>query len=497
VLLRMEGITKQFPGVLALDDVTFAAERGQVHALVGENGAGKSTLIKILAGAYSPDAGRIVIGDQSYDKLTPALAQSLGIRVIYQEFNLIPSMTVTENVFLGREQRVGPFLSRAGMRQAASALLASLGARIAPDAEVGQLSMAQQQLVEIAKALAGGARIVVMDEPSAVLAGKELRHLFDAVQSLVKQGVAVIYISHRLEEIFRIANQVTVLKDGRVVATHPVAGITQSDLIREMVGRELQDVFPPPVASPGKVVLAVHNLCVGRRVHDVSFALRAGEVVGLAGMVGSGRTTLVHGLFGAAPIQGGEMRLCGEQLRPKSPADAMAAGIALVPEDRKGAGLLTGMTVTRNAALALLHGQPAALPLNRGQEVHTGRWVIAHLGIRPPRPDANVTYLSGGNQQKVVLGRWLATKPKVVICDEPTRGIDVGAKEEIYRLIRELTANGTAVLMVASDLLEIIGMSDRVLVMRDGTIAGELAGTDITEDRIMELAVAAPTKVIA
>jgi len=488
-MLRMEGITKRFPGVLALDGVSFAAEGGRVHALVGENGAGKSTLIKIMAGAYSPDAGKIVVLDQPYDSLNPGLARSLGIQVIYQEFNLIPSMTVTENVFLGQERHTGLVLSRRAMRRATNELLERVGAHFSPDAEVGRLSVAQQQLVEIAKALVGGARVMVMDEPSAVLAGQELVHLFRSVEALVQHGVAVIYISHRLEEVFQIADEVTVLKDGRNVAYHLVSEASQSQLIREMVGRELKDVFPPAAAAPGEVVLEVSGLAAGKIVRDVSFQLRAGEVMGLAGMTGSGRTTLVRALFGAERIERGEVRLSGTSFRPRRPADAMAAGMALVPEDRKREGVLPGTDLTRNVALALLRGQNALAPLDRRQEARAGTWAIERLRIRPPNPSADVTNLSGGNQQKVILGRWLLTRPRVVILDEPTRGIDVGAKEEIYQLIRELTAEGTAVLMVSSDLIEVIGMSDRVLVMRDGRLAGELTGKEIAEDRIMELAV--------
>lgn len=492
MLLRMEGITKRFPGVIALDDVTLAVDSGCIHALVGENGAGKSTLIKILAGAYTPDSGSIGVLDESYNKLTPALAHSLGIHIIYQEFNLIPSMTVAENVFLGQEKRSGPFLSGGTMRREASELLERVGAHFSPGAEVGHLSIPQQQLVEIAKALVGGARILVLDEPSAVLAGEELRHLFLAIEGLVEHGVGIIYISHRLEEVFELADEVTVLKDGRKVAHHAVADTNQNQLIREMVGRELKDIFPPATATMGDEVLEVCDLQVDGFVRDASFQVRAGEVVGLAGMTGSGRTTLVRGLFGAAPIDRGDVRLSGKPFRPKRPSDAMAAGIALVPEDRKREGILPGMTVARNAAVALLREQQVLAPLDRSREARAGRWVIERLHVRPPNPEADVARLSGGNQQKVILGRWLLTNPVLVMFDEPTRGIDVGAKEEIYQLIRTLTSEGSAVLVVSSDLLEIIGLCDRVLVMRDGRIAGELAGSEISEEHIMELAVATP-----
>jgi ribose transport system ATP-binding protein len=497
MLLRMEGITKRFPGVVALEGVTIAVAAGRVHALVGENGAGKSTLIKILAGAYTPDAGTIVVDGQAYDKLSPALAHALGIHIIYQEFNLIPSMTVAENVFLGQEMHRGPLLARRAMRRAAGDLLERVGARFAPDVEVGRLSVTEQQLVEIAKGLVGGARVMVLDEPSAVLAGDELRHLFGAIRTLVEQGVGVIYISHRLEEVFQIAQDVTVLKDGRNVALHPVSEVSQGVLISEMVGRELQDVFPPPTATPGDVVLEVQGLNAGAFVRDAGFQLRAGEILGVAGMTGSGRTTLARALFGAVPIEAGHIRLDGKQLHLRRPVDAMAAGIAFVPEDRKREGIMPDVDVTRNAALALLRGQQLLGPLNRTQEMGAGNWVIEHLQIRPSDPRANITNLSGGNQQKVILGRWLLTAPRVVVLDEPTRGIDVGAREEIYHLIRDLTSRGTAVLMVSSDLLEIIGMSDRVLVMRDGLIAGELTGQAISEDRIMELAVASPVEAVA
>lgn len=495
MLLRMEGITKRFPGVTALDDVTLAVDSGRVHALVGENGAGKSTLIKILAGAYTPDSGTIAVLDESYNKLTPALAHSLGIHIIYQEFNLIPSMTVAENVFLGQEKRSGPFLSGRMMRRETDELLERVGAHFSSNIDVGHLSVSQQQLVEIAKALVGGARVLVLDEPSAVLAGEELRHLFLAIEGLTAHGVGIIYISHRLEEVFELADEVTVLKDGRKVAHHAVADTDQNQLIREMVGRELKDVFPPATATMADEVLQVCDLQVDGRVHDASFQLHAGEVVGLAGMTGSGRTTLVRGLFGAAPIDRGDVRLSGKPFRPKRPADAMTAGIALVPEDRKREGILAGTSVTRNAALALLRGQRALVPLDHFREARAGRWVIEQLHVRPPDPEADIARLSGGNQQKVILGRWLLTKPVLVMFDEPTRGIDVGAKEEIYQLIRALTSGGSAVLVVSSDLLEIIGLCDRVLVMRNGRIAGELTSSEISEEHIMELAVAAPERV--
>jgi len=489
VLLRMEGICKRFPGVVALDDVTMSVAEGQVHALVGENGAGKSTLIKILAGAYVPDVGKIIVQDRPYDKLTPALAHSLGIHIIYQEFNLVPSMTVSENIFLGREKHVGPWLARSAMWREASQLLDRVGAHFSPDADVAQLSVIEQQLVEIAKGLLGGARVMVLDEPSAVLAGQELQHLFGAIESLIRDGVGIIYVSHRLEEVFQIANEVTVLKDGRKVAHHPVAETNQGQLIREMVGRELVDMFPPATDASGAVVMETRNLRVAGFVQDATFELRAGEVVGLAGMAGSGRTTLVRGLFGAAPIDGGEILLSGRPFYPKSPADAMAAGIALVPEDRKRDGVLAGMNITRNVCVAMLRGQGAFGLFDWRRETRSSEWAIENLRIRPPNPSADVARLSGGNQQKVILGRWLLTKPKVVMFDEPTRGIDVGAKQEIYQLVRDLTAEGAAVLAASSDLLELIGLCDRVLVMRDGRIAGQLTGREVSEQHIMEMAV--------
>ena len=488
-LLTMRHIRKQYPGVLALDDVSFDLRSGEVHALVGENGAGKSTLMKILAGAEQPDAGEVELDGRPLRLHNPIEGIAAGISIIYQEFNLVPSMSVEENIFLGREPVVGPGLIRwREMRRRATDLLASLEAGIDPAAPVETLSVAQQQMVEIAKAVSVEARVIAMDEPTATLTDREIDHLFALIQGLRQQGVGIIYISHRLEEIETIADRVTVLRDGRWVATEPQTGLTRDAMIKMMVGREVTSVFPVRQSAPGEVMLEVRHVTRHGVLHDINFEVRAGEVVGLAGLVGAGRTEVARAVFGADPIDAGEVRIAGQPVRLRQPVDAVKAGVGLVTEDRKAQGLVLGLAVRENTTLANLAAVSTAGFIQRAKEVVATDGLVQSLDIRTPSIEQAVRNLSGGNQQKVVLAKWLFTEAKVLLFDEPTRGIDVGAKAEIYELMNKLAATGVAILMISSELEEVLGLSDRVLVMHEGRLAGELSRAEATPERVMRLA---------
>ena len=504
VLLEMRDITKTFPGVRALNRVSFNCIKGEVHALVGENGAGKSTLMKILAGATQPDSGTILLRGQPVHLRDPHTAQALGISTIYQEFNLLPYMSVAENILLGREpcKRMG-WLDTAERDRLAREALALLDARIDVRQPVYRLSVAQQQLVEIAKALSWKAELIIMDEPSAALTGAELERLFEIIATLKARGVTIIYVSHRLEEVFRIADRVTVLRDGMHVGTLAVAEASEAQIIRMMVGRELGQMYPPRGQPPGEVILEVRGLTTADgRVQDVNLQLRAGEIVGLAGLVGSGRTELARAIFGADPIASGEIRLRGQRCVPANPARAIASGLGFVSEDRKAEGLVLGLSVRENIALPSLDERQRLGFIHEGLERVVVSQAISELQIRTPSTEQPVQYLSGGNQQKTVLAKWLALGrmgdgrqatersggPAVILFDEPTRGIDVGAKAEIYALMRALADQGKAILMISSELPEILGMSDRVLVMRDGRLVAELAAGEATEEKILRLA---------
>jgi len=488
VLLEMKGIGKSFPGVKALQGVSLTVREGQVHALLGENGAGKSTLIKILSGAYSRDEGEILFEGRPVAIRGPEDAQALGISTIYQEFNLAKDLTVAENIFLGQLPRKGLRVDWEAARQRARALLGRLGSSISPDAVVSTLAVAQQQLVEIAKALNRKTRILIMDEPSAVLGEGDLEHLFQVVRSLQAQGIGIVYISHRMREIFELADEVTILKDGRYVATKQVAGTTMDELVRLMIGRDLKDAYPPRQAQPGEVVLEVKNLRRAKLVHDVSFQVRAGEIVGFAGITGSGRTEVVRALFGADPHHG-ELTVSGTPYRASSPTEAIRRGIALVNEDRKAHGLFLKLDVTVNTTISALKGLCRLGVISRARENALVQKMIQDLRIKTPDARFLVLNMSGGNQQKVILARWLSLAPKVLIMDEPTRGIDVGAKSEIYAIMNELTARGVGIIMISSELPEVLGMSDRVMVMREGTIVGQLQRSEASEEAIMKFAV--------
>ena len=488
-LVEMRDITKVFPGVVALDHVSFACEAGEVHAVVGENGAGKSTLMKILAGVYEPDAGEILIDGHPVRITSPHEAQRLGIGIIYQELNLLPDMTIAENVFLGREPK-GRFgiVDGRKLEQQAHDILHRLGVDIDPHLRLARLSMAQAQMVEIAKALSLHARLVIMDEPSASLGGRDLEYLFDVIRALKQQGVGVVYISHRIAEVFQIADRVTVFKDGRTVGTQDVPHIDRPTLVRMMIGRLLSEAFPPRGGAPGEEVLRVEHLTCKGRLNDVSLRVRRGEIVGIAGLVGAGRTELAEAIFGARPLDGGEILIQGAKVKIPSPRHAFARKLGFLTEDRNEGGLVLGQSVRENVALPSLDRRQYAGFVDQRAERQVVTSLAQDLRIRTPSLAQDVENLSGGNRQKVVLAKWLVSEPDLLIFDEPTRGIDVGAKEEIWNLMRNLSDQGKAILMISSELPEIIGMSDRVLVFHRGRVVGEMPGGTATEEAVMMLA---------
>lgn len=487
-VLEMKGIVKEYPGVKALKGVDFHLKRGEVHALVGENGAGKSTLMKILGGAEARDGGEIILEGRKVEIQDPHQAEKLGISIIYQEFNLIPFLSVAENIFLGREPRRGIFVDWRQLYANAKAVLDQLGLDIDLKAKVSGLSVAQQQMVEIAKAISVKSRIIVMDEPSATLTMHELERLFGLTRKLKEQGVGIIYISHRLEEIFEIADRVTVFRDGERISTREVRDVTKEYLIREMVGRELKDDYPKRNAVAGQELLRVEGLTRKGVLHEISFSLRKGEILGITGLVGAGRTELVRAIFGADPIDKGEIYLEGRKLRILSPQDAINSGLCLMTEDRKRQGLVLGMTVRENITIADLRGLSRAGFIHGVDERRIAGRFVRELNIKTPSVEQRVRNLSGGNQQKVVLAKWLFARSRVVIFDEPTRGIDVGAKQEIYRLMNDLAETGTGIIMISSELPEVLGMSDRILVMQEGRIRAELGGGEATQETIMRFA---------
>lgn len=488
--LTLLGVRKEFPGVVALDGVDFELRPGEVHALVGENGAGKSTLMKIISGAYRMTQGRMLMRGREVRIRNPRHAQDLGISIIYQELNLVPHLTVEENIFLGREPRTRfGLIDARQIRTTSERLLADLRVGISPASRVSALGIAEMQMVEIAKALAFEARVLIMDEPTSALTDRETETLFATIDDIKSRGVSIIYISHRLEEIFRIADRATVMRDGRIVATHDVAHLSTAQLIREMVDREVNDHYPKQPAAIGPVVLKVENLCAGSRVRGVNLELHAGEVVGLAGLMGSGRTELARAIFGADPIDSGRVLIHGADLPPNSPSAAIAAGIGFLTEDRKGEGLVLQFSVRQNVTLPAIRSMSRAGVIDQVAELAAADGAISDLHIKTPSADVQVSNLSGGNQQKVVLSKWLGIRARVLIFDEPTRGIDVGAKIEIYGLMNKLVDEGVAILMISSDLPEVLGMSDRILVMNEGRIAGELARSEATQEKVMALAV--------
>lgn len=492
VLLRIEKVSKSYPGVKALQDVSFDIEAGTVHAVMGENGAGKSTLMQIIAGAQrpDPDGGRLVFNGEPLQLSGTRDANHKGIAIVFQELNLIPNMSIAENIVLGMEPRsAGVFVRRHEMRARTMALLDRLGIRLDPDTIVRDLTIAQQQMVEIAKSLIHDPRLLILDEPTSSLSEAETLILFRVIADLKKAGVTMLYISHRMREVFAICDDVTVLRDGRHVRTMPRRDTSQDELVRLMVGRDLANIER---VAPGReerpVVLAVRNLTREPQYRDVSFELRRGEIVGLAGLVGAGRSEMALGVFGAPVPDTGEIALDGVRVRIDGPRRAMRYGIGLVPEDRKQQGLALGLGVGTNLSLAALVRMSKAGMIDFGAERSLISRYINRFRIKTPSAEQPIGLLSGGNQQKVVLAKWLATQPKVLIVDEPTRGVDVGTKADIYTLMRELAAEGLAILVISSDLPEVLTISHRILVMREGHLVGEIAHAGATEESIMAFA---------
>lgn len=486
-VLALKNITKIYPGVKALDDVSIAFEKGEIHALVGENGAGKSTLIKVISGAVIPQAGEIVLEDKSYPRLTPHEAIIKGVAVIYQEFNLFGSLTAAENIFIGEKPSGKSFVDYRQMNREASAIFKRFGVNINPDTEVQYLTPAYKQVVEIAKAIRKQARVLIMDEPTAPLSVSEVEKLFEIIAELKALGMTIIYVSHRLDEIFAIADRVSVLRDGRHITTLPIAEINRDGLIRLMVGRELSKAYPEPAATPGETILEVKGLS-SPVIHGASFHLKRGEILGIAGLVGSGRTELMRLIFGADKKTGGAILVKGDPVHITSPVQALRHGIGLIPEDRKATGVFLQQSITWNVSISSLLSISRFLVVNPQKEKEQAENYHQKLQIKTPSLNQLVLNLSGGNQQKVVLAKMMAASPDVLIFDEPTRGIDVGARVEIYQLMRELTAQGKGIIMVSSDMEEVLGMSDRVLVMAHGRIAGELNKESFSQEKILALA---------
>ncbi|MGF6767601.1 ribose transport system ATP-binding protein [Paraburkholderia sp. GAS199] len=487
--LAMRGVSKRFGGVQALRGVNLVAEGGQVHALMGENGAGKSTLMKILSGAYVPDEGEITLGGEQLVIDSPHAAREHGISVIYQEFSLAKHLSVAENIYLNDLGEGSAYISWRRLKERARTQLAALGfGDLDVSTPVSELSVAEQQIVEICKALSRKSRVLVFDEPTAVLTDRETKRLFDLIAQLRRDGVCIIYISHRLEEIFSMCDMATVLKDGGYVATVKIADIDESKLVQMMVGRDLGELFPIRHAQIGKRMLEVRNLRVKERVRDISFEVHAGEVVGFSGLVGSGRTETMRAIFGADKRDSGDILLDGKPLLNRSPRQGALSGIGMLPEDRKHQGVLLDLSIRVNAMMTPrnTYARGGWLLGPRGESDETGRLIKA-LRVKTQDMEEPVSSLSGGNQQKVALMKWVSSGCRVLILDEPTRGVDIGAKIEIYQIINQLAEQGVAVIVVSSDMPEIIGLCDRVLVMRMGQIAGEVRGDDITEHSLIAL----------
>nr|MBA3805765.1 sugar ABC transporter ATP-binding protein [Acidobacteriota bacterium] len=460
-----------------------------VHILLGENGAGKSTLMKILSGAYQKSAGQIMLDGAEVEIKNPKHAQGLGISTIYQEFNLIPHLSVGENIFLGREPaRLPGLIDQSAIFQAATRALSDLGLTLDPRVLVKELRVAEQQMVEVAKALSLDAGVLIMDEPTAALTEHEIKELFATIRKLKDQGVSIVYISHRMEELFEIGDRVTVLRDGRSVGTYDVREMSKSELIRLMVNRELTELFPKEHAARGPEVLRVEGLSTKDALKDISFSLHKGEVLGIAGLLGAGRTELARAIFGLDKITSGTIYINGTPQRIKSPRAAINSGIGFLTEDRKAQGLVLPLSVKENLCLPSVDKFSSWGIMDAKEEQRAAGRYVKDLRIRTPSLDQKVVFLSGGNQQKVVLSKWLCCESEVFIFDEPTRGVDVGAKAEIYQLMNRLTASGVAIIMISSELLEVLGMSDRILVMRGGRIAGEFSGREATQERILQCA---------
>lgn len=485
-LLAMKGIVKTFPGVRAVEGVDLEVRPGEVLALVGENGAGKSTLIRILGGVHQPDAGVITLRNQRVEISSPRQAHDLGIAMIHQELNQVGPLSVRENLFLGvTPRRWRWFVDWDALTAQTRKALAELGAEIDPSARVDQLSIAERQMIEIARALTLRADLLVMDEPTAALTLQEVERLLEIIHDLKTRGVSVVYISHRLEEVFRIADRVTVLRDGRYIGTYAIDEITMDGLIQLMVGRKLTEKFPKEPAPQGPVLFEARGLSAAGVFRDVSFSVRAGEILGIAGLVGSGKIEVAHAIFGMIPLDGGEILVGGRPVTIRAPADAIALGIGLVPEDRKTQGLILGMSVRDNITLPSLDRLETAGFIRRSEERTIVDRLMRRLDIRAAGPDQEARTLSGGNQQKTVVSKWLQTGARILFLCEPTRGIDVGAKVEMYRLMVELGVAGVGVVMISSEMPEVLGMADRILVMHEGRVTGEFSRAEATQEKIL------------
>ena len=488
-VLELEHIRKEYPGVVALKDVTLQLRKGEVLGLIGENGAGKSTLIKCCSGAVIPTSGKIKVNGKEFDRMTPQLAAENGIAIIYQEFNNVGELSAAENLFLGRPIRNGIMIDRKAMEEEAARAFDQLQIKINPRELVKNLSVGYQQMIEIAKAIQQNAKVLIMDEPSAPLTSNEVENMFKVVELLREQGVSIIYISHRLEEIFRLSDRIEVIRDGEYVTTLLTPQATVDELIRLMVGREMTQKDPArkPCIDENRVVLELRNV-TGNGDHDISLKLHAGEVLGLGGLVGAGRTELAEVIFGSKPKESGQILLNGQEINPKAPREAIDLGIALVPEDRKRHGALLTNSIRNNINMPIYERISKASVINSGTERSTAEKYRTEIQIKCPNINQLVKNLSGGNQQKVILGKWLAADSQLIIFDEPTRGIDVGAKYEIYKLINDLVESGRSVLMISSEMEELIGMSDRIIVLAEGQMTGELTKEEFNADTIMAYA---------
>ena len=489
-LLEISSVRKEFPGVVALDDVEFRLRRGTVHALMGENGAGKSTLMKIIAGIYQPDAGSVLLKGLDIRLESPLDALENGIAMIHQELNLMNFMTVAENIWIRREplNRLG-LVDHARMNRMTQVLFERLNIDIDPETEIRSLSVASRQMVEIAKAVSYDSDVLIMDEPTSALTEREVEHLFKIIRDLRAQGIGIIYITHKMNELFEIADEFSVFRDGRYIGTHAATDVTRDDIIRMMVGREITQMFPKEEVPIGEVVLSVKNLGLGSVFANVSFDIHAGEILGVAGLVGSGRSNVAETLFGVTPATAGTVEIFGEPVTLDSPYAAIRQGMAFLTEDRKETGCFLALDVQENMQMAVLHDNYVRAGfVDESGVAHACEDMRTKLRIKTPHLNERVENLSGGNQQKVLVGRWLLTDPKILILDEPTRGIDVGAKAEIHKLVTELARKGVAVLMISSEMPEVLGMSDRIMVMHEGRVTGFLDRSEADQVKIMDLA---------
>jgi inositol transport system ATP-binding protein len=489
-LLAVEGVRKEFPGVVALDDVSFRLRRGTVHALMGENGAGKSTLMKILAGIYTPDRGEVKFKGVDIQLKSPLDALENGIAMIHQELNLMPFMTVAENIWIRREPltRFG-FVDHGEMNRLTAELFKRLNIALDPQSEVRDLSIANRQMVEIAKAVSYQSDVLIMDEPTSALTEREVAHLFTIIRDLRSQGIGIVYITHKMNELFEIADEFSVFRDGKYIGTHASSEVTRDDIIRMMVGREITQMFPKEEVPIGDVVLSVKDLCLKDVFHDISFEVRAGEILGVAGLVGSGRSNVAEALFGVTPATSGTIAINGKPVSIGSPTEAIRHRMAFLTEDRKDTGCLLILNILENMQIAVLQDKFVRMGFVDESGVAAQCEEMARkLRVKTPNLEERIENLSGGNQQKALIGRWLLTKPRILILDEPTRGIDVGAKAEIHRLVTELARDGVAVIMISSEMPEVLGMSDRVMVMHEGRVTGFLDRAEASQIRVMELA---------